>query len=249
MLDTHVIGIDCAAQHPNFGLAIGHCTSSTVEITKVTTGQPDVPKILRQWMSDKRPLILAFDAPLGWPVVLGKTLKDHFAGNRLLESSDQLFHRSTDNFVREHVKKKPLEVGADKIARAAVRALWVIDDLREHTGNPLPLLWEPGVPHESGIIEVYPAATLKAHGLSDRGYKGSKVKHRDARKVLIACLSKILKFDLDTELLAASDDALDAAICVLAAADFANCSVHLPPDEMVAKKEGWIWFHKTLPIQ
>lgn len=241
-MDTYVIGVDCAAQHARFGLALGRCGPSEIVVTEVTTGQADVLPGLQQWMASTRPSILAFDAPLGWPCALGAALSTHSAGSLLPNTSDQLFHRTTDDFVRKQVKKKPLEVGADKIARAAVSALRVVDAVRRGTGSTLPLLWEPGVPTEPGLIEVYPAATLRAHALSDKGYKGNKAQHRDARKALLARLSKLLRLEVDPELLVASDDALDAVICVLAAADFARGRVHVPTDAAVVKKEGWIWF-------
>jgi len=41
-----------------------------------------------------------------------------------------------------------------------------------------------------------------------------------------------------------NDDALDAAICVLAGADFLRGEAAEPPDIETARKEGWIWFRK-----
>jgi hypothetical protein len=40
----------------------------------------------------------------------------------------------------------------------------------------------------------------------------------------------------------ASHNALDAAICTLAAADFVRQRVHEPSNRASAMREGWIWF-------
>jgi hypothetical protein len=42
----------------------------------------------------------------------------------------------------------------------------------------------------------------------------------------------------------ASDDALDAALCCAAAADFMSGNVFEPQDIDLARKEGWIWVRK-----
>lgn len=244
-MDTYLIGLDCAAQHSKFGLALGSLGPSGIEIHKVETNNKNVFPVIGQWIKTYQPRILAFDAPLGWPATLGEALADHYAGGTLPFESDDLFHRETDKFVRKKLNKRPLEVGADKIARAAVTALRVATAVRKNTGFELPLLWEPGIPSETGIIEVYPAATLLAHSFSEKGYKGNKAKHREARSALIKKLSKIMKFNVSTNLLVSSDDALDAAICIMAAVDFARETVYKPGNIEVARKEGWIWFNQT----
>ena len=42
----------------------------------------------------------------------------------------------------------------------------------------------------------------------------------------------------------ASDDALDAALCCTAAADFLRGNAFEPQDIDLARKEGWIWVRK-----
>lgn len=243
-MSKYLIGIDCAAQYENMGMALGCSDESGVEIDQLVSGsrREDVLKTLRDWLRNFRPLVLAFDAPLGWPEVLGGSLFDHQAGSPLAYSSNQLFRRATDDFVKQKVNKRPLDVGADRIARASVTALEVIQDLRDATGNPLPLLMEPGAPNDRGVIEVYPAATLCARGLSEKGYK--KKDQSSARGKLIKGLSTCMQFRRPEDEVKAveTDDALDAAICALAAADFLHGNVHRPEDHELAKKEGWIWF-------
>lgn len=47
----------------------------------------------------------------------------------------------------------------------------LIEQLRKRTGHSLPLLVRPANAEAGGLIEVYPAATLKQHGLPHRRYK------------------------------------------------------------------------------
>jgi hypothetical protein len=94
----------------------------------------------------------------------------------------------------------------------------------------------------TGAIEVYPAATLKAHGLPSRGYK-SRNGSRDARAEIVNALSKRMTLSTDSDVLLSNDDALDAAVCVLAGLDFLEGAVHNPGEDLdVAEREGWIWF-------
>jgi len=244
-MDTYLIGLDCAAQHSKFGVALGSLGPSGMQIHKVETNNKNVVPVIVQWIKTYQPRILAFDAPMGWPATLGEALGDHCAGIMLPFESDDLFHRETDKFVRKKLNKRPLEVGADKIARAAATALRVASTIRKNTGIKLRLLWEPGIPNETGMIEVYPAATLLAHSFSEKGYKGNKAEHREARSVLLKDLSEFMKFNISTDLLVSSDDALDAVICIMAAVDFAKGTAYMPENIVVARKEGWIWFNKT----
>jgi hypothetical protein len=185
------------------------------------------------------------DAPLGWPQALGLSLVKHVPGNPLDQNANKLFRRATDNFVREKTGKQPLDVGADKIARVSEAALRTINELRHVSGFRLPVLEEPGVLSEPGIIEVYPAATLRAHGLSEKGYK--KKAQSSAREALINGLSDCMRFlrPEDRAKAIESDNALDAAICAIAAADFLHGNVHFPPNHDLARKEGWIWFFNS----
>lgn len=243
-MTTYVIGIDCAAQHRNIGLALGRIDGARVCIQEVVTGPADVVPVLARWALKFQPGIYALDAPLGWPAALGKALNSHEAGATLGPTSHELFRRMTDDFVYAKLGKRPLEVGADRIARAAVTTLKLLERLERETGMALPLLWNPGIPEAPGAIEVYPAATLLARRISIRGYKGRKPEHRRAREALAGRLGEHLEFEVDPATLAATDHALDAAVCVLAAADFAERRAMSPDgrDDGRLRKEGWIWF-------
>jgi hypothetical protein len=88
-------------------------------------------------------------------------------------------------------------------------------------------------------IEVYPAATLIAHSLSCTGYK--KAKEVEARRSLVACLRNVMALPTSLAVCDDSADALDAIVCILAAADFVNGRAMPPEDRQLAEREGWIW--------
>ena len=153
-----------------------------------------------------------------------------------------MFRRRTDDVVKEKLDKRPLDVGADKIARAAHAALRFLESLREATGLAVPLAWSPG--HATGVsaIEVYPAATLIAYGLlPSQSYK----KSTNERRKLVDGLVDIVELgEAAHKEMVARDDLLDAAVCVIAGVDFAEGNVVEPISEEIdrARREGWIWF-------
>ncbi|MEM1034127.1 MAG: DUF429 domain-containing protein [Myxococcota bacterium] len=241
-----VIGVDCAVHHRNVGLArvvMGGATRPLVE--EVVAG--DAPswdaidaRILR-WVTG--PTLIALDAPLGWPAPLGEGLVSHRAGASLSDSAHAMFRRQTDDVVADRVGKRPLDVGADRIARTAHAALDLLARLRAKMGRAMPLAWSPG-PVDEGvhIIEVYPAATLAARGLPSRGYKGSKPSSVAVRREIMRGLGDDIHAAPATVAVAvARDHGLDAVVCALAALDFMTASVIRPRDPVRAAREGWIW--------
>ena len=238
----HLIGIDCAAQDAKCGLALGRLSEDRVTVLEVVTKAKSVLPTLVRWFSEHDPAVVAMDAPLGWPEPLGGSLSAHQAGGPIGRSANELFRRTTDLVVREITKKQPLDVGADKIARVALRAVRLIEELREATGRALPLALTAGVPRSTTVIEVYPALTLRSLALSDVRYKGSKPEYRNQRVRLLSDIKAHVDLPEDTRLLAESDDAFDAMVCLLAAADFCAGRVLEPRDMKRATKEGWIWF-------
>jgi predicted nuclease with RNAse H fold len=181
--------------------------------------------------------LIAIDAPLGWPAAMSVTLVDHQAGGRIGIEPDRLFHRATDDFVSSRLGKRPLEVGANLIARTAHSALRVLAKLREQTEHAIPLTWDPAI---EGIaaIEVYPAASLIAWGCALAKYKEDARAREDIAQRLAARIAGIAERALDPV------DAFDACLCLLAAQDFLEGMAWPPEDRERAIKEGWIWVRR-----
>jgi len=168
------------------------------------------------------------DAPLGWPRAMAPSLARHRAGDRIDATAHQMFRRYTDDAIHDRLRKRPLEVGANLIARTAVSALGFLHELRRKTGRAIPLAWAPQGPEPYRAIEVYPAATRLCHVAVDRG--GG-----------IDDLSHVLDVSAVREAVLQSEHAADAAVCALAAADFLLDRACAPDDLELAMQEGWIW--------
>jgi predicted RNase H-like nuclease len=245
---VHVIGIDWAAtDEAKCGLALGHVHEGTVEILDVLTGRDATGKKsaphVAEWLRQHPDVLVAVDAPLGWPSKLALAVAGHVAGEPLgkMVETSAFFSRETDRFVHRQFKKAPLEVGADRIARTAFSALCLLDDLREATGLPLKLAWAP---NERGVIEVYPAATLKVIARRQRLAPYKKPDQVDARRSIGELLGHHLRWTASHAKRAmASDHVLDAVVCVVAGADFVSGAALAPPPELLeqALREGWIW--------
>lgn len=239
---TLVIGVDCATDARRVGLARAELSRGRARLTDACLGARDAApaEVVAGWLGDARSALLALDAPLGWPALLGERLAGHEAGALLVGEADRLFHRATDEHVRRTTGRRPLEVGADRIARTGHAALAFLDALRARLDRPIPLAWEQGrAPEGIAAIEVYPAATLSAHGLPWRGYK--RTAEGALRERLVAGLGARLGLGGLEGRLAGEADVLDAALCVLAGLDFLAGETPPPPDPTLARREGWIW--------
>ncbi len=235
-----LVGIDCATEARNVGLALATWNESGIVLREVACLRSwgAITETVASWCTPGT--LLALDAPLGWPTPMGEALASHMAGAPIEAPTNALFRRATDDFVARHVGKRPLDVGADRIARTAHRALAFLGELRAHTSLDVPLAWQPGPLKVASAIEVYPAATLVARGWLSAGYKGSDGAAR--RGELVTALTREMAFSEDhAAAMRGSDRVLDAALCCLAAGDFLRGDVLLPVDRARAEREGWIW--------
>jgi len=209
-------------------------------------GECDPAELISHWIDTDKRCLLAIDAPLGWPSPMGEMLANHEAGMPLREEANRFFRRHTDVFIKEMTDKQPLDVGSNLIARTAHFALNLLQAIREKTGKPIPLAWQPGYQSTCAAIEVYPAATLESRGLSSLGYK--KLQEISRRKELLVALSEEMEIEADWHELVATDDTFDAALCLLAASDFLKGNCYAPRQDVLAqvKKEGWIWVKKAV---
>lgn len=233
-----LIGIDAAAQRTKTGYAIASWEGSSARIERsgVMDHRGAAMVVLVDALREGTCLI-AIDAPLGWPMGLREALAEHSAGQGLSRMPDLMFSRASDQRLRK-LGHRPLEVGAALIARAAHGALCLLEELREASGQALPLIWQPSVA-ASSVIEVYPAATLKAHGHRSTGYK--KLEQTAERREIAAALERSIIGI--TERCERRADEFDACLCLLAAMDFLDgaCVSPEPAELEVAMREGWIW--------
>jgi hypothetical protein len=238
--NTKIIGIDCAVDAGNIGLALGEYANGKTRIRAMTSGrQCDIVATVEQWVRSGGLALLAIDAPLGWPAHMGPALRQHNAGQLLDVEPNDFFRRDTDRAVKNRLDKQPLDVGADRIARTAHAALRLLHDLRRRTRLAIPLAWKPAGASRGSAIEVYPAATLLAHGFLASGYK--KTSQRAARRQVVKSLGTLMTFPNDCTEALDNADVLDACVCVLAGTDFLLGKCARPSGQRRARKEGWIW--------
>lgn len=151
-----LIGIDCATQPNKVGLALGEHDGEVVRIRACLTGSPkhQPAAIVSHWLEQANTALLALDAPLGWPLALGKALAAHQAGDGMGAVAHALFRRQSDDDIHQRFGKRPLEVGANFISRTAVAALQLLDELRARSGASIPLAWSPEDLSPFAAIEV-----------------------------------------------------------------------------------------------
>ncbi|HET6487003.1 MAG TPA: DUF429 domain-containing protein [Spirochaetia bacterium] len=239
-----IFGIDCAAQEKNVGLAAGRFDGKKVRFTDLrpdSSGGSVCTRILDN-LSGEPTALLALDAPLGWPKALGQELRRHSAGRPIATQPNDLFRRLTDHATRASISKVPMDVGADRIARAAHAALRLIGDLEAGLGCRIPLAWAPPVGPGVWAIEVYPGGFLKANGVTASGYKEPDA--QGMRRTMLEALRAFYPLEEPEGRDCTVDQHLfDAALCVLSATDFLT-GRSVPPREAQrarAVKEGWIW--------
>ena len=235
-----VIGVDCATVAKEVGLARARREHGRWHLLEAEVGTPARPPaaVVTEWLLEDPDALLALDAPLGWPIALAPALAAHAAGEPIAVPIERMFQRATDHDVRDRTGKRPLEVGADRIARTAWVTLALLAELRAATGHALPLAWEPAMPDAPAAIEVYPAATLRAHGLPASGYKDP---HAAAREAIDDWVRDRLDVPAGLDLVGGAGHVLDAVLCVVAGLDFLAGEAPGPTDPETARREGWIW--------
>ena len=241
MKEVRIIGIDCAVDPANTGLCRGDFSRGVLRITAGRSGADREPYLIAaDWMDEETGLI-GMDAPLGWPSSLGRVLAGHQAGDPIDTRAHALFRRYTDDATAERTGKRPMDVGADRIARTAHAALKMLGRLREVSGQPVPLGWTPGAVTEYSVLETYPAAWLTVAGLPNRGYK--RTDQRLVREKILASLPPWVEFECEGEVFLEDADVLDALLCTLICTAYLTGEVVPPPPEKVdlTAREGWIW--------
>jgi len=209
--------------------------SPPVELRIGPTGGFDLGEIVRRLSGSNEPMgagqrvVLAIDAPLGFPIQFRKLLD----GERVelpfptREIDSELAYRETDRHVHATLGKKPLSASFDKLGNNASVAMVHVRRWCEADGFSVRPLTDEGA-SDREIIEVYPALAKDPRS-------------REAKGRLSALLPPEVR---------SGTDAYDAAICALHAARFgAGQAVDSLPALVgparvteVIKEEGWIYY-------
>jgi hypothetical protein len=242
----YLVGLDAASDRKRFGWAVAECDDGGAHLVAqglLGTSGGAWPTPLREALRDPGGALLAIDAPLGWPRRMGETLVAHRAGEAVGVAKNDLFRRATDDVVRTVLRKQPLEVGADLIARAAMEALAVLGELRRDSGKALPLAWSPGAARDA-VIEVYPGATLTAHGVARSKYKDPGT--AGARDPMVEAFEPRLAGMRAR--IGEPSDVFDACLCIVCGLDFLDgrCIAPDATQREAAAVEGWIWFARPI---
>lgn len=243
-MTINVIAVDCATQDSRVGLCLAEVGAERLRILQATSGKGNVSPLdqIVEWIARGGATIVALDAPLGWPFSITQILPLHKAGEPIEIAPDRLFRRRTDLIVEEMLGKRPLEVGADRIARTALSALRLLSHIGEQWGQRIPLAWDGDNLSSLSDIEVYPAATLRARAIQSEGYRGKD--RIAARLSILKQIQGELELSIERHAIASDDHLFDALICSLAAFDFLKGDGVGPTEMELARKEGWIWFKR-----
>lgn len=243
-MKTRIIGIDCAVEERNVGIAVGAWSETGCVLENIPLQDPGTPlsEVVCRLLKGSEKALIALDAPLGWPNALGQAMFEHKAGLALQPSANALFRRATDIFVKDKLDRQPLDVGADRIARTAYSALKLLAEVREKSRQEIPLAWNSSYRSAAAVIEVYPAGTLIAHGLPSKRYK--KKEEVKTRSEILGGLRGKMEFSAKISMAEDNPDILDAIVCVLAGSDFLSGHSLAPKEQHHAEKEGWIWFRE-----
>ncbi len=206
--------------------------------------------------------VVGLDAPLGWPDDFVEAVAAHreFAPWPAPGADDgprgrERFRlRATDRFVRGlGLGVTPLSASSDLIGVVAMRAAALQGAWASRWGAYQP---RDG---EGALVEVYPAAALRAWGLLERRgarYKGGRARDRAAerseRSRMLEALSRQADgwLVLDEDLVAGaldSDHVFDALFCALSAVAARHGATTSAPPETRARaaREGWIHVPST----
>lgn len=120
---------------------------------------------------------------------------------------------------------------------------WLPADNQTLLALDAPLGWPQQLGRQLAAHQAGGALTEPANRLFRRQkvlfYKGKR--GQNGRNTILQRLSQHVTLPAQADLLLQNDDALDAAVCVLAGADFLQGQCHPPADLATARKEGWIW--------
>ena len=235
-----ILGIDLAAQPRNTGLVVLDQTAPARWRADVP---PEVPTDEHLVDLGSRVDLIGVDAPLGWPIAFVQAVRAHEDREPWPGTKDRrtLTHRHTDDVVRDHGRGQPMSASADLLGHVAMRCALLQRDWAGRWGNAAPR-------DGSGrLVEVYPAAALRAWHLPERGYKGNGADAGRTRGRILDGLVAVTDVWLDVSPIRSdclnSDHVLDALVSALVAVAAHGGGTFRPEsieDHHCAVLEGWI---------
>lgn len=239
------LGIDLAASpDKTAACTIDWATGEVVLLPRPTDDDALVSAIATADMT-------GIDVPLGWPDAFVDAMVAHRDGAPWPPMADvpptdrePLRFRHTDRHTQQ-TGARPLSVSTDRIGVAAMRGAR-LQQLARDRGV---VVDRSGLTGQ--VLEAYPAAALRAWGLTSSGYK--RPPNVAALRLLVHAFTErcgSLAPRLATLLADADDDDLDAVICAVIARAALLGMTTGPGDEHVAaaRREGWIHV-PTAPIE
>lgn len=225
------LGIDLASQDGNTAACLVRW-AKPVTIETAGSGFGDQALEARIGTAGK----VGIDVPLGWPLRFVDALTSYMKGGAWTapHTDRELWLRATDRHVADW-GRRPLSVSTDKISIPAMRAARLLTSA------------EASFDRAGGgrVVEVYPAASLKAWGFDHTRYKGTR--GRAVREALVDRFIRMTATWIDITRQQRSacvddDNVFDALICALTAraADLGLCDPIPAQHAEAARLEGWI---------
>lgn len=222
------LGIDMASQPQRTAACRLQWQVGQATILEIKSGVTDDEfQRLIQEPADK----IGIDVPLGWPTGFVEAVSRHAVGQPFgTACPHELAYRATDRMLGDGGRRWPLSVSADRIAYPAMRAARLLGAI-DRSGR-------------GRVVEVYPAAALRAWELPHQRYKGPANRKRLEGGLTALCGKGpwlVLTADQRAQL-TNDDNCADALLAALVAgAAAAHLCEPIPADQQEApRREGWI---------
>jgi len=236
------VGVDLAAEAKRTAVAVVEWDAGQAMVIRVGSGADDNVILDSMANADK----VGLDCPLGWPEDFVAFISRHHRrapvpvppGYPAGGWKRRLTLRVTDEVVRNEMGLTPLSVSADLIGHVALRCACLLAEAGrrgldiDRTGDGL-------------IVEAYPAASLRAWGLTHKRYKKPGTGQALDDLVDILRDTPWLHLGAAETTCRESHDAFDAVIAALTARAAARGLTRRPQTQAeatAASTEGWIAF-------
>ncbi len=228
------LGIDLASQDRNTAVCLLRWGRPvTIEVARTGFGDRALEDRIRA--AGK----VGIDVPLGWPLRFAEALCSYMSGRAWTppHTEPELRLRATDRHVAADPDRgrHPLSVSTDRIAIPAMRAARLLtsaDATFDRAGG-------------GRVVEVYPAASLRAWGFDPTRYKhtkGGAIRQALVERFITTTAGWITITEEQKGACVEDDNVFDALICALTAraAELGLCDPVPPEHAASARVEGWI---------